>query len=103
MMLAIYGIALSAVAGLLVWCASARCRYILVIAVLWIPFFPLVARWLTGDVSHYLPQGTFSEGAQGKDEIVIASAYSTIMVAIVIAALLFWAIRTGWKLIKDRG
>jgi hypothetical protein len=39
-------------------------------------------------------------GAQGKDEIVIAGAYSTIMIAIITVSLVFWAIRSGWVLMR---
>ena len=93
MMLVLLGLALAAGTAFLVWCASRRWWHALVICVLSVPLFPLVARWLTGDVSAYLPPATFSEGAQGKDEVIVASALSTIIIAIAAAALLFWAAR----------
>jgi hypothetical protein len=91
MMLILLGLALAAAAASLVWCATSRWWHRLIIAVLWIPFFPLVARWLTGDVSRYLPPAAFSEGAQGKDEIILASAFATIVIAVAAAALMVWA------------
>jgi hypothetical protein len=99
-MLIVFGLVLAACAGILVWCAAARWWHPLVIGFLWIPVFPLVAHWLTGDVSHYLPPGVFSEGAQGKDEITVASALSTIVVAVAAAALVVWAGRVGWKRLR---
>jgi hypothetical protein len=58
---------------------------------------PLVATHLTGDVSRYLPAHAFSEGARGKDEIVIASAYATIMIAVSLAAAALWVIKLAWR------
>ena len=97
MMLLLLGLVLAAGTAFLVWCASARWWHALVIGVLWIPLFPLVSAWLTGDVSRYLPAGAFSEGIRGKDEIIVASALSTIIVAIAAAALLFWIARITLK------
>ena len=94
-MLILLGFALAAAAASLIWCATSRWWHPLIIAVLWIPLLPLVASWLTGDVSRYLPAGVFSEGIHGKDEIIVASVLSTMLVSIVAAALLVWVARVA--------
>jgi hypothetical protein len=53
-------------------------------------------------VSRYLPDSAFSAGIAGKDEIVLASVYSTIVLAIMFAAAAFWAIRVGWQVLARR-
>jgi len=95
MMLWLLGLLLAAVTGALVWCASARWWHALIIAVLWMPLSPLVANWLTGDVSRYLPPGAFAEGIEGRDEVIVASVVSTMLLAIAAAALLVWAARVA--------
>ena len=100
MILAVYCLALGGLAALAAWCAATRWWYYLVMAAACVPLFPLVARWLTGDVSRYLPADAFSEGSSGKDEIVLASIYSTVVLAVIVAALALWAIRVGWRLTK---
>ena len=99
----LYAIGLAAMAGIAVRYASTRRWHTLIIAVLWIPFFPLVARWLTGDISAYLPEDAF---AGDKDEFVWASIYATVMIAITAAALLWWIIVRMWveaRRLYDRG
>ena len=103
MIVVLYAVALAAIAGIAVWHASARWWHALVIAVLWLPFFPLVAHWLTGDISTYLPEDTFSHGARGKDAVVWASIYATVTIAIIAAALLWWIITQLWQLIMRAG
>ena len=100
MILAAYCLALGGLAALAAWCAATRWWHYVVMAVACVPLFPLVARWLTGDVSRYLPADTFSEGSSGKDEIVLASIYSTVVLAVIVAALVLWAIRVGWRLTR---
>ena len=100
MILAAYCLALAGLAGLAAWCAATRWWHYLVMAVAWVPLFPLVATRLMGDVSRYLPEGTFSEDSRGKDEIILASVYSTVMLAFIFAALALWAIRVGWRRLR---
>jgi hypothetical protein len=102
MILIVCGLGLTALAGVLVWGAATRWWHYLVIAVAWVPLFPLVAQHLTGDVSRYLPDSAFSAGIAGKDEIVLASVYSTIVLAIILAAAGFWAIRRSWQVLARR-
>ena len=100
MILAAYCLTLAGLAGLVAWCAATRWWHYLVMAVVSVPLFPLVATRLMGDVSRYLPPGTFSDDSSGKDEIIVVSIYSTVMLAFIFAALALWAIRIGWRLLK---
>ncbi len=97
MILILYAVGLTAVAGIAIWYASARWWHGLIISVLWIPLFPLVARWLTGDISPYLPDNAFSEGGEGKDEFIWASIFATVMIAVIAAALLWWIVTRVWQ------
>ncbi len=104
--LILYAVGLAAMAGIAVRYASARWWHALIIAVLWLPFFPLVARWLTGDISAYLPEDAFSAGAEGKNEFIWASIYATVMIAVTAAALLWWIVARIWveaRRLYDRG
>ena len=100
MILAAYCLALAGLAGLAAWCAATRWWHYLVMAVVWVPLFPLVATRLMGDVSRYLPAGTFSDDSSGKDEIVLASIYSTVMLALIFAAFALWVVSAGWRVMK---
>jgi hypothetical protein len=92
MIVILYAVGLAAMAGIAVRYASTRWWHALIIALLWIPFFPLVARWLTGDISAYLPEDTFAADGYGKDEFIWASIYATVMIAVTAAALLWWIV-----------
>jgi hypothetical protein len=102
MELVIAGLTLATLAALLVWRAASRWWHRLVIIVIGVVLFPPVARWLTGDVSAYLPERTFSDGADGKDQIVIASAIATILVAIILAACLWAAGTVIWRNLRRK-
>jgi hypothetical protein len=92
MVLVTAGLVLAALAALCIWRAADRFWHGLLIVLLGLILFPVVASWLTGDVSRYLPAGSFSEGADGKDQIVFASATATLFVAIMLAACLWAAV-----------
>lgn len=94
MLLIVIGAALAAIAGVLVWRTASRWWHYVVIAIVALALFPPIAMYLTGDVSRYLPHSAFSE-PDAKDQIVIASAYATIMLSIILAAAGFWIVRTA--------
>ena len=100
--LAIAGLALAALAGFLVWSAADRLWNGLAIAALAVVLFPLVAGTLTGDVSRYLPASTFAGGIEGKDQVVIASAVATILLAVMLAACVFGAAKAAWRKLRRR-
>jgi hypothetical protein len=92
MIFTISGLLLTAFAAFSVWCAADRLWHALVILVTAVLLFPLAARLpVTGDVSRYLPAGTFSEGLEGKDQVVVASAAASLLLAIILAACVWGA------------
>lgn len=93
MVLAICGLVMAALTGLLMRCAARRWWHYLVIAAAALPLLPLVATYLTGDVSRHLPVSAFSDGIDGKGEVIAASVYATVIVALVFATLGFWVVR----------
>jgi len=97
MTLAIAGLMLIAISCFSVWWAANRFWHALVILVLAILLFPLVASQISGDVSRYLPIETFSEGADGKDQIVLASAMATALIAVILASCVWGAGKTAWR------
>jgi len=95
MMLALLA-ALGVLAALLVWHTAERARDYLAIAVLALASFPLLVRGPTGDMSRHFPQA-FSDGHEGVGEIVLASALSTILIAVILAAGVWWVVRLCWR------
>ena len=100
--LGIAGFVLAALTAFFVWRAADRFWHGFVILGLAIALFPLVARWLTGDLSRYLPGGIFFGGADGKDQIALASAVATILVAIMLAAGIWSAATAIWRHIQRK-
>lgn len=89
-------VALAVIAALLVWRTARRARDYLAIAALTLLVAPLLAMGPTGDMSRHFP-GAFSEGSEGVGEIALASAVSTLAVAVILAALFWWLVRTCWR------
>jgi hypothetical protein len=102
MTLAIASLALTALAGFLVWSAADRLWHAFAIAALAVAFLPLVAGTPAGDVSHFLPAGTFALGIEGKDRIAIASGVATVLLAVMLAACVFGAAKAAWRRIRRR-
>jgi hypothetical protein len=78
--------------------------YVILIVLAALLLRPLEA--LTGDVSRYLPYGAFSASALGKDQIIYASAASTVLLPSMIAAAIVcsirWVRRVGLKRVSGR-
>ena len=89
-------VAMAALAALLVWRTAERARDYLAIAALALPICPLLAMGPTGDMSRHFPRA-FSDGPDGVGEIVLASALSTILIAVILAALLWWFAKVCWR------
>jgi hypothetical protein len=68
-----------------------------VIAALTAVLVRLTERRFTGDVSVYLPASIWSEGADGKDQIIDASVASTILVPLTASALVVFAVKLLWR------
>ena len=60
---------------------------LLVAAIIFKPLYDLVS----GDVSRYLPGFLWSDGADGKDQIILASIASTIFLPLIVSAALMLA------------
>jgi len=65
----------------------------LAVTALSFPAMWLLARYVFGDVSRYLPRETFSDGADGKDQIIVVSILCTVLGGIIIAGIVVAAIR----------
>src|SRR5262245_17092031 len=89
--------------GLCAWLAALRWWDYLIIAALTLLLFPLVARTFTGDLSRYLPSGVWSEGAEGKDEIILVSIAATLLVAAAAAAAAVGLAHRAWRRLRRAG
>ena len=103
MILILAGLALAVLAGLSVWRVADRWWHLGVIVLIALPLLRLFARTVTGDVSRYLPAGMFSEGAAGKDEIILASVAATVLLAVLLATGLFALAKAVWRLARRSG
>lgn len=56
--------------------------------------------WLVGDVSRYLPAGTFLEGPERQEQVAITSILSSFVVSVVLAAALQWFFRRAWARLR---
>jgi hypothetical protein len=93
-----WSIVAAIVAGLLlaaVWLVRRAVRrwwdYV-VILLLTVAFVPLLAP-VTGDVSAWLPHVIWSDGFEGKDQIVVVSAAFSILLPLLLVAGLLWVLR----------
>ncbi len=68
----------------------------LIIAIALVLFRPIDTAF-TGDVSRVLPASLFSGGSDGKDQIIIASVVSAIMVPLVVASVPVCILRALWS------
>jgi hypothetical protein len=63
-----------------------------VILLLTVAFVPLLYT-MTGDMSAWLPGAIWSDGFEGKDQIIVVSAASSILLPLLLAAGLLWVLR----------
>ena len=80
-----------------------RLGHVAAVVLIAILLFPLTATYLTGDVSRWLPAGTFAAGADGKDQIVVASALATILAALLLATLVWRVLMFLWRRLRASG
>lgn len=97
MALATVGLILAMLTIYVVWRVVDRFWQVLFVVALAIVLFPLVASWLAGDVSLFLPTWMFSQGADSKDQIVLASATATVFFSVILAAFIWRAALAGWR------
>lgn len=70
------------------WLAMRGLMRALAVVVLSFPAMWLLAKYVFGDVSVYFPHGTFSDGADGKDQIIMASLLCTVLGGVIVAGCL---------------
>ena len=104
MLLTTAGLVLLALTAFVVWRAASKPSHLIPIVALALVFLPITATFLTGDVSRYLPRAMFSDGAAGKDQVVLAGVAASILVASNLAACasaaaaaLWQRSRVGWR------
>ena len=97
MLLIFAGLLLAAVTSFAVRRAAVRAWHYAVIAALAVAVMPLLASTVTGDVSRHLPAAMFSDGPDGKDQIIVASVAATVLLALLIAATTFAAARLALR------
>src|SRR4051812_23754513 len=66
-------------------------------AALLVPLYQLI----TGDISRSLPPDLWSDGADGKDQIILASAASTLLLPLIASATLVLAFGRLWAARSD--
>jgi hypothetical protein len=86
-----------AVAIFLVRLAAQRWWEYPVIAALTAVLVRPTERRFTGDVSVYLPASIWSEGGDGKDQIIDASVASTFLLPLIASALVVFAVKLIWR------
>ena len=90
-----------AVAAFLIRLGARRWWDYLAIAVLTAVLVRPTARYVTGDVSRYLPDATWS-GADDKEQIIYASAASTILLPLIASALVFYLSTRAWRALRPQ-
>lgn len=90
-----------AVAVFLIRLSARRWWDYLAIAVLTAVLVRPTAQYLTGDVSRYLPDATWS-GADDKEQIIYASAASTILLPLIASALVFYLFTRAWRALRPQ-
>src|SRR5260221_13469651 len=100
MAIAIAVFLLAVLTGFLVWRAADRFWHFLVIVALTAVLFPPVAHGPAGDLSRYLPSGLFFDGADGKDQIVLASAAATALISVGLATGRWIAAIAIWRCMR---
>jgi hypothetical protein len=53
--------------------------------------------FVTGDISRWLPGWLWSDGSDGKDQVVVASAVATVLPPVVCGSLLVFLGKLAWR------
>jgi hypothetical protein len=85
-----------AAAAVLARIAARRWWDYLMIAVLTAALVRPTEHYITGDISRYLPYAIWSDGSEGKDQVIYASAASTILLPLIVSAFAVYALRQAW-------
>jgi hypothetical protein len=87
-------------AGWLIRLAARRWPDYLAIAALTAALLRLTLQYVTGDVSRYLPDVVWSGGSESKEQVIYASAASSILLPLIMSALMVWLFqqaRRAWR------
>jgi hypothetical protein len=90
-----------AVAVFLIRLGARRWRDCLAIAVLTAVLIRPTLLYVTGDISRYLPDATWS-GADDKEQIIYASAASTVLLPLIASALVFYVFTRAWRALRPQ-
>jgi len=72
----------------------------LVIAVLTAALVRPTAQYVTGDISRYLPDTIWSDGSESKEQIIYASAASTILLPLIVSASAAYLFKQTWRALQ---
>jgi len=89
-----------AVAVFLIRIAARRWWDYLVIAVLTAALLRPTVQHVTGDVSGYPPDAIWSDGSDSKEQIIYASAASTMLLPLIVSALAFYIFKQAWRAVQ---
>ncbi len=87
-----------AAVAFLVRVAARRWWDYIVIAVLTAALVRPTEHYVTGDISRYLPDAIWSDGSESKEQIIYASASSTILLPLIVSAFAVYVLRQACKL-----
>jgi hypothetical protein len=80
--------------------AAWRWRNFLAIAALTAALLRPTLQYITGDVSRYLPNAVWSSGSESKEQVIYASAASSVLLPLIVSALMVWLFqqaRRAWR------
>jgi len=92
-------------AGWLIRLATRRWQDFLAIAALTAVLLRPTLQYVTGDVSRYLPEAVWSGGSESKEQVIYASAASSIVLPLIVSALMVWLFqkaRRAWRTADHR-
>jgi hypothetical protein len=88
-----------AMAVSLVRLAARRWWGYLLISILTAGLVPATEQHVTGDVSRYLPDAIWSDGSESKEQIIYASAASTILLPLIVSAFAVYFLKQAWRVL----
>jgi hypothetical protein len=91
-----------AVAVFLVRVAARRWWDYLTIAALTALLIRPALLYFTGDISRYLPDAIWSGGSDAKEQIIYASAASTILLPLIASATTVYGLKQAWRRVAKR-
>jgi ubiquinone biosynthesis protein COQ9 len=72
----------------------------LAISVLAVASIRPTLQYVTGDILRYLPDAIWSDDSESKEQIIYASAASTILLPLIVSALTFYIFQQAWRALQ---